>query len=294
MDSTTTAERPAAKQAAFSFVQDLASTLSRPDPVELPSFPDIAMRVKKVLEDETSTPDKIARVVGSEPGLAARLVKLANSAAINRSGQQILDLKTAIARLGQDQIRLSATSFAMKSLMETRTVIELKPFLTEWWSHSVRVAAVAYALGQRARGVDADQAMFVGLIHGIGKLYILTRVERFPELFGCPEAMTGIINDWHTAIGKAILENWGFPEHVLEAIDVEEHQERRAFGAPELVDVIVVADLFCQVASGRREKTEDFSDFASCKRMDIDARAYQEVMIESQKEIDELTGALNG
>lgn len=206
MESKTAVDRE-----AFAFVKDLASELNQPETLKLPSFPDIAMRVRKVLEDEDSSADKIARVVGSEPGLATRLLKMANSAAMNRSGTVILDLKTAVNRLGHDQIRLSATSFAMEALMESNKVAELAPLLTEWWNNSVRVASIAFVVGRRSRAVNPGEAMFVGLIHGIGKLYILARVERYPGLFASPETMDSIINDWHIAIGKAILENWKFP-----------------------------------------------------------------------------------
>ncbi len=72
---------PVSDPEAFAFVQALAAELST-GKVELPSFPDIAMRVRQVLADETVTPEKVVRVVGSEPALAARLLQLANSAAL--------------------------------------------------------------------------------------------------------------------------------------------------------------------------------------------------------------------
>ena len=68
---------------SFAFVQALAAELNSGD-LDLPSFPDIAIRVRKVLEDDNSTIEDIVRVLGSEPGLAARLVKIANSAAYSR------------------------------------------------------------------------------------------------------------------------------------------------------------------------------------------------------------------
>ena len=57
--------------AAFAFVSELAAEVSH-GRVELPSFPDVAVRVRKVLADEHVSNEQIARVVGSEAGLAAR------------------------------------------------------------------------------------------------------------------------------------------------------------------------------------------------------------------------------
>jgi HD-like signal output (HDOD) protein len=70
---------------AFAFVQSLASELSK-GKVDLPSFPDIALRVRKVLSNENVAQDMVVRVVGSEPALAARLMQIGNSAALNFSG----------------------------------------------------------------------------------------------------------------------------------------------------------------------------------------------------------------
>lgn len=293
METIEVTERSPVEQATFAFVQDLASALSRRDPIDIPSFPDIALRVRKVLADDNSTADKISRVIGSEPGLASRLLKMANSAAINRSGQQILDVKTAVNRLGYDQVRVSATSLAMKNLMDSRTVEELKPFLSQLWNHSIYVAAIAYSLGRRVSGVSPDEAMFVGLIHDIGKLYILTRFEDYPDLCASPKMMDHIVNEWHTAIGKSILENWKFPDHVLQAIEQHEDTDRHIYGDADLTDVIIVANMFAN-ASGDNAAPIDVANVASCKRMGIDAQAYQELREESAEEVEELAKALRG
>jgi len=56
--------------AAFAFVSELAQEVSS-GKVELPSFPDVAVRVRKVLADEQVSNEQIARIVGSDAGLAA-------------------------------------------------------------------------------------------------------------------------------------------------------------------------------------------------------------------------------
>ncbi len=182
METTALAKSNSLEDATYSFVKDLAAALNARTAIEIPSFPSIAMRVKGILEDENSTSQTIARVVGSEPGLASRLLTMANSAALNTTGQQILDIKSAINRLGHDQIRSSAMSFAMKNVMDARTVEQLKGYLTSLWNHSVQVAAIAFSLAKRTDGVKPDEAMFVGLVHDIGKLYILTQIEGYPVM----------------------------------------------------------------------------------------------------------------
>jgi HD-like signal output (HDOD) protein len=106
---------PGDSTAAFAFVSELAKEVSS-GKVELPSFPDVAVRVRKVLADEAVANEQIARIVGSDAGLAARVLTLANSAALNRSGRSAADLKTAINRIGHNNVRTAAVSFAIAQL----------------------------------------------------------------------------------------------------------------------------------------------------------------------------------
>ncbi|MCU7916554.1 MAG: HDOD domain-containing protein [Candidatus Thiodiazotropha sp. (ex Gloverina cf. vestifex)] len=74
---------------AFEFVQQLSAELSTGE-LKLPAFPDIAVRVKQALEGDDVSADKVAKVVGSDPLLTAKLLKVANSNFANRSGAQMV------------------------------------------------------------------------------------------------------------------------------------------------------------------------------------------------------------
>src|ERR1700755_2500630 len=117
---------------AFAFVQSLAAELSR-GKVELPSFPDIALRVRKVLSDDDVSQDMVVRVVGSEPALAARVMQIANSAALNFSGKPITELRSAIARMGFNMVRSAAIAFAMSQLKKQETRRGLWEPLVDMW-----------------------------------------------------------------------------------------------------------------------------------------------------------------
>src|SRR5690606_33765073 len=116
---------------AFAFIQNLAAELSA-GKVELPSFPDVAIRVRKVLADENATIDQVVRVVGSEPALAARLLKMSNSAAFSR-GNPVTDLRTAINRMGFNMVRSAAMSFAMSQIRQAPALKQIEGHLKELW-----------------------------------------------------------------------------------------------------------------------------------------------------------------
>ena len=161
---------------AFAFVSELAQEVSR-GKVELPSFPDVAVRVRKVLADEHVSNEQIARVVGSDAGLAARVFTLANSAALNRSGRSVAELKTAINRIGHNNVRTAAVSFAIAQL---RRAGELRHI-----AQGARAAVAGSDAGRRAvpmrriarASVNADESMLAGLLHNVGKIYILARAQ---------------------------------------------------------------------------------------------------------------------
>jgi len=276
---------------AFAFVQALASELSK-GKVDLPSFPDIALRVRKVLADEEVSQEQVVRVVGSEPALAARLMQIANSAAINFTGKQITELRTAINRMGHNMVRSAAIAFAMSQLKKVDTLKGLEEPLDNLWRASAAVAAMSYAVAKRYSKVNPDTALLAGLLHGIGKLYILTRSSKHPALFADQITYNQIIRDWHSAVAKALLENWDMAEEIVGAVSDYEDLSRSHTGPVDLTDVLTVGNLLAAFKEHPETIEINMHDVAACKRMSIDRATYEKLIDESESEIDALRQAL--
>ncbi len=276
---------------AFQFVADLAAEVSK-GRVELPAFPDVATRVRKALADERVAPDQIARVVGSEAGLAARVMTLANSAALNRSGKNITELKTAINRIGHNNVRTAAVAFAISQL---RRAEDLKPISRELeglWREATMVAALCHAIASRTPEVNSDEAMLAGLIHNVGKIYIYARAHKHEELFANPEAMAFVMRDWQANIGKAIIENWGFAQHIADAVGEHEDVER-SVGYADLTDVLTVAVLGSSyVGSDITDLELNMQGVRAFARLGLDNEKFAQIMSECVEEITALRSAL--
>jgi HD-like signal output (HDOD) protein len=228
--------------ASFAFVQSLASELSS-GKVELPGFPDIVARVQNVLADENVGTDKVVKVLGTEPVLAGQLVSVANSAALNPSGRQIADLRTAVARVGLNTVRTATIAYAVRLLKKGE---ELKPIaaqLDDLWQKNVMVASIAYVLARHRTKVNADTALLAGLLLGVGRLYILTRAVHHPQLFANPGNYQMIERDWHLSIATALLENWGIAPDIVSAVRDCEDYAREPRGEASLTDVLVAANM---------------------------------------------------
>src|SRR5271165_3202155 len=170
---------PTEPNIAFDFVRTLAAELSGGN-VDLPSFPEIAVRIRRVLSDPNSSIEQVVRVVGSEPALAARLLRMANSASLNRSGRPVTDLRTAINRIGYNMVRSASISFAMAQIRNSSRLKGLEDQLQQLWKQSTLVAAFAFVLARNGAGINPDEAMLTGMMHAIGKLYVLTRAAAHP------------------------------------------------------------------------------------------------------------------
>src|SRR5580658_8320520 len=149
--STPSMQRDASMD-AFEFVRELATELSS-STIELPSFPEVALRVQKVLSEDGASAERVVRVLGAEPMLAARVLSMANSAALAPGGKAVSDLRAAVTRLGFDALRTAA---AFKGIEKQ---------LNMFWQHSVLVSALSFVLARRGERVNADTAMLAGIVH---------------------------------------------------------------------------------------------------------------------------------
>ena len=277
--------------AAFAFVQSLAKELSS-GRIDMPSFPDVAARVRQVLADEFVSSAQVVRVVSSEAALAGKLLMIANSAAINPGGARITEIKTAVTRIGLNMVRSATLAFAMEQVRRSGDLKALRVPMTELWERSVLVAAMCYVVAKRCTTINADTAMLAGLMHCMGRLYILTRAVKFPELFAEKATYHHIERDWHSAIAKAILENWDMSEDIVAAIAGFEELDRENEGAPDLTDVLTVAHLLASCRDVPQLLELNMQGVLACARMKLDAAAAQRVLQESAEEVASLRSAL--
>jgi HD-like signal output (HDOD) protein len=130
------------------------------------------------------------------------------------------------------------------------------------------------------------------MMHGIGKLYVLTRVVDHPELFASNTMLNQIIGEWHASIGKAILENWDFSEAMAQAVGDQADFSRTEDGPADLTDVVAVAILMASHAADSAGLEAALSGLGAVKRLGLDEAKTQAVMRESAAEVSALSQAL--
>ena len=203
---------------AAQIVMGLAKDLNS-DKIELPGFPDIVARIQQVLADDKTSSRDVVKLIASEPVLAGRLVQLANSAAFNKSGREVSDLKSAINSLGYNIVRSQATAFAMRQMEQQEWLRPIRPVLADIWKTSNGVAALSFAVAKRVPGVQPDESMATGLFHLIGKLYLFARARQESINPGEIADWENALNEWHMTIARTILDHWKIPVRVAEAVE---------------------------------------------------------------------------
>jgi HD-like signal output (HDOD) protein len=290
-ESKTPTQRDAST-AAFEFVRDLSAELSA-SKIELPSYPEVASQVQKVLSEENCSSERVVRVMGAEPVLATRVLTMANSAALNPGGQQITELRTAVTRLGFDALRAATVSFVMAQLRSAAQYRSLQRYLDALWQQSVLVASLCFVVSRRVGKINSDTAMLTGLVHGVGKLYILTRSVRHPALFADQEMYQHIVNDWHGSIAKVLLENWGMAEDIVNAVHshTDDTRQTRGSGAV-LADVLEVALTLAPCKQLPELLAPRIGPLKAATRLELTPEACEALMAESAEELAALRTAL--
>lgn len=205
----------------FSLVSGLAAELSSGN-LQLPSLPEAVIRVRNALAKPDFTTEELARIITTEPALVGSIFTMANSIAFRRSGSETNDLKIAISRIGIGMVQTAATTFALRQLRESAAFQEVEHLLAPEWDRSARVAAATYLIAQKSRKVKPDEALIVGLLHNIGRIYLYSRATKFPEIFESPEQCEQLMASFHTGVGKAIIEHWNLPGETAIAVEQQD------------------------------------------------------------------------
>ncbi len=276
----------------FKVLEDIAKDLSG-DEITFPTFLDITFQVRTALKDPNLSVEQLAKLVGAEPLMSAKIIRMANSVALNPSGRQVADVKNAILRVGMEAVRTVSFAVAMEQLLKSRQMQPFENLSQRLWEHTSHVAALCRVLARKLAKINPDEAMFAGLVHDLGVFYLLSRAAHFPELLADKPELHALLVGWHDNIGHALLSALGSPEQVLEA--VQEHETDREIAAIKtLSDVLYVANKIANRTSSWRDPELDAAVDTSMLEKIIDAETMAEVIDESEEEVLSLKAALGG
>ena len=254
--------------------------------VDLPSMPEVALKINQAVQDESLDFQKIAEIVQTDPMISARAVQVANSAMYSGS-QPVQTIKRAVQRIGLRAMRAIVMSVTLRNLYTPQSPL-IKKRMKTYYHHSIRVGVISRVLAKKVKGFDQEQAFLAGLIHDIGIVPILIRADSHDEIKNNAELLDKLINSLKTKVGAMLLKQWNFENELIVVAQDSENWERDVIKA-DYCDVIQVAQLHCEMLGGRRLiDAPALAELAAFKRLNLGDVNPMLVVAQAKQEMSEV------
>lgn len=258
--------------------------------VELPVLPATTQRALSLMSDPDVSVEKIKRIISTDPGLATKILKVANSAFYG-GYRNIENLSQAILRLGLNAVRNIVVATSMKNAYKRFGLTEKL-----LWEQMVGSAMASSIIAKQTRLVDHEDAFIGGLLHDVGKVVLN---NEYPDEFAkvmekvynedvtFAEAEKTVFDFTQRDVGAVIVKKWGFPESIeslLRHFDDAQHlsSDRQLCN---LVTIIMFSDRICQkFGMGWRTPAGDDVDFGNLpESLELGEDDIEEIFEKSQE-----------
>lgn len=217
----------------------------------LPTLPEVVVRINGMIADPKVGVREIGALVGEDPALTAKVLKIANSAFYGLS-EPVLSPEEAASVVGVQALRnVALQASIMKRFEHFRSVPGFD--LAELWSHAQETAQYSRALAGLTRlekGLSAEDFYTCGLLHDVGKVVLLDSLgdeyldvlrsarDTRSTLHACEERALGFN---HVDVGALLAKRWDLPDEVVQAIEFHHGPKQEILGSAP-VAIVSIAD----------------------------------------------------
>jgi len=227
--------------------------------IDLCSTPEVFMRITQTLDDPLKNVKDTAAIIEQDPSLAARLLKIVNSAFFGFPAT-IKTVDHAVSILGDNEVRMlvMATSVVEKFSSMPNSILDMR----EFWEHSLKTALFAKFLADNhPKKRQLDSAFISGLLHDIGRLILYTKapdLSRAASLL-VKSSQTSELNAEtitfgfnHAQLGGTLLEMWKIPDSIQNATTFH-HQPELAISDKDEASIIYLANKLTHIDTTSEE-----------------------------------------
>ncbi len=256
---------------------------------DLPAMPHVASKVLELSADPNTSAQKLQQVIADDQAMAARLLKIANSA-MYACSRKVKTLTEAIVMLGFNSIRsLIVTSAARNLYQSNNQRMGLKERLL--WEHSIGTACACRLLVRMEAPHLAEEAFLAGLMHDIGKLVLNQQAaERFDEIVQTvynenrrfAETERDLLGFDHAEVGAMLINKWKL-SHMMEEIIANHHRPETFSADNPLLLYLDLANEMCK---------QQGIGFVHDESIDLLATPSNKILGLRQEQLDDVQAAL--
>lgn len=221
-------------------------------PIDLPVFHPIAVKLQHLLADNEFDIDDVIALASQDQIMASRILRMANAPAY-RGAATVETMKDAVLRLGAQQVANMTMAVTQASLHKSSNET-INRYMRKLWQHSHSCALgcrwVATTIGLRRM---AEQAYLAGLLHDIGKLYLLKVLEKL-TLTGVAcsaleeQTLQDVFIELHVEEGTKLVKHWNIPA-LYTTVVAEHHDSQCKVENLVLIIVRLVNQVACKAGN---------------------------------------------
>lgn len=262
---------------------------------KIPSPPEVLLRLMRTVDDEQATVSDLAGIVGQDPGLASRILSVANSPALRR-GKELKTLDGCLLALGTRLVRSLATCLSIQRLFDKDTQLSSAE-VADFWSHSLLVGEIARGVAELTDFPLPEDAYLSGLLHDIGELIMLQAIgEPYRRFLANAHANPPFIAEevqlfgtTHADVGGWLLDHWGLDSVLADGVAFHHTPAAQIVDATTLPQIIWLAQSLSTLNDDSPELGQTINR-AAFKVSMVELVATRERAIERTRQIAEALG----
>ncbi len=187
---------------------------------DLPPLPHVASQALGMIEDPDTTAGKLTALLGQDAALAARVLKIANSAMFSRQ-REISTINQAIMTIGFKTLKGIIVAATLRQLNR-----KFGPIEKMIWENSTCVSVACRILASHLKKPYVEEVFLFGLLHDLGKLVLMRQIpkeyEEVIKLTKNGKRFDQIEQETfgfaHPLIGALVAKKWNFSADTCQVI----------------------------------------------------------------------------
>ena len=257
--------------------------------VKLATLPEVFTKINEMVDDPSSSASDIGKFISQDPGLTARLLKIANSP-LYGFPSRIDTVSRAITIIGTRGLRdlILATSVINNFAGMPGDHVDMQKF----WSHSLYCGVIARLIAVKCNALHTEPFFVSGLLHDIGQLIILNKLPEMSRetqmrandgAISLHEIEHEVIGFDHAKVGAELLRDWRLPETIVDSTEFH-HEPGKAELSPLGASIVHIASELARDVEMKSELSTDIFISSRVDQVAVAITGLNESVIENIKQ----------